>query len=68
MRTLLAIAALLLGSCVSLGPKAPSLILFNAKVHTVDDAQPAAEAVAIAGDRGRQQQRAVIRSRGRTRA
>lgn len=51
VKTILALAACLLASCASLAPTAPDLILYNAKVHTVDDAQPSAEAVAIAGDR-----------------
>ena len=45
-------AAGVLASCAALAPApAPTLILYNGKVHTVDDAHPAAEAVAIAGDR-----------------
>ncbi len=51
MKRALAFLCLLAASCASLAQGAPDLILFNAKVYTVDDAQPAAEAVAIRGDR-----------------
>lgn len=51
MRSALAVVALVLAGCASMAPGPPDLVLFNAKVHTVDDAQPSAEAVAIRGDR-----------------
>lgn len=52
MRFAALLAAGVLASCAALAPAPmPTLILYNAKVHTVDDAQPAAEAVAVAGDR-----------------
>ena len=54
MKTILLLIAGLLAGCASLAPPAPDLILYNAKVHTVDDAQPVAEAVA---DRGRAHRR-----------
>ena len=47
-------AALALGlasSCATLAPEAPDLVFWNATVWTVDDARPAAEAVAIRGER-----------------
>ena len=60
MKIALASLVLLAASCASLPlfndgasqPRgSPDLILFNANVYTVDDAQPNAEAVAIRGDR-----------------
>jgi predicted amidohydrolase YtcJ len=46
------LAAGILASCAALAPSPPPTLLFyNARVHTVDDAQPSAEAVAVAGDR-----------------
>ncbi len=51
MKRALAFLCLLAASCASLAQGAPDLIFFNAKVYTVDDAQPTAEAVAIRGDR-----------------
>jgi predicted amidohydrolase YtcJ len=51
MRLAAAFAAILLASCASIPTGAPDLILFNARVHTVDDKQPEAQAVAIRGDR-----------------
>src|SRR5262249_48125541 len=51
MRTVAVLLLLVLSSCASMAPTAPDLILYNANVWTVDDAQPTAEAVAIRGDR-----------------
>ena len=56
MKLTFATATLVLfAACAGLAPSAsgvaPDLILYNAKVYTVDDAQPMADAVAIAGER-----------------
>jgi len=51
MRLVTILLALLSTSCVSMGAGAPDLVLYNANVYTVDDAQPKAEAVALRGDR-----------------
>ena len=51
MRIALAALALLAAGCAAVAPGTADLILFNARVYTVDDAQPTAEAVAIRGER-----------------
>lgn len=43
--------ALVAGAAFAAGPEAPDLVVVNARVHTVDDRSPRAEAFAVRGDR-----------------
>jgi predicted amidohydrolase YtcJ len=54
-RIFLCLVFVIVASCAVVAPPAsslaPDMVLHNARVYTVDDAQPTAEAVAIRGDR-----------------